>query len=500
MRQPKVHLFLIVSAIVVLFYSSSVSAFDRSDDSLSGRLYNHGGLKASGPSVPFVDVDTNSYEKKFWLGHKQVLSPPVRTVYAHLLVTDSFLYASFSPHFGSQGDWSVFRAYSLDSGLTWSEPFWLDSTGSGDAGDLSAVFLNDTIRTSYTRTRNDSIYLNELVYDKDYLEARRTADTTLISANSSTRTYHLPHLLARNDSIWLCYMTADGFDLANFLDFKLSADYGNTWTDLTRAGTLAGRPFSFFSTDTALSIVHPVDYGFDVALTQSYNAGLTWTDDIYLSSFDEFASQLPYATSNGLSDIHAGWFDFDGAPAGWYGYLFYRRSVDAGRTWEPIRSLSTAPCTYNSNFWADTNRVYAVWNDCRENGSPDFALYMRYSHDRGATWSPEMEIVDKIDPARRPILGGQGDLVYVLWEEQHPPDWTWEIAFMVGGWYYPGDVDLSETLDMSDLTFLVAHLFQGGRAPLLLGAAEMNGDSELNISDITYFIDYLFRDGPTPVG
>jgi len=61
----------------------------------------------------------------------------------------------------------------------------------------------------------------------------------------------------------------------------------------------------------------------------------------------------------------------------------------------------------------------------------------------------------------------------------------------------PGDIDGSHEVNVTDLTILVAHLFQGGPLdPIVPG--DMNGDCVLNITDLTYLVGYLFQAGPPP--
>ncbi len=62
-----------------------------------------------------------------------------------------------------------------------------------------------------------------------------------------------------------------------------------------------------------------------------------------------------------------------------------------------------------------------------------------------------------------------------------------------------GDVDSDNALTVSDLTFLVSYLFQGGPPPDCLAEADVNGDGAVNISDLTYLAAFLFQGGPPPV-
>ena len=63
-----------------------------------------------------------------------------------------------------------------------------------------------------------------------------------------------------------------------------------------------------------------------------------------------------------------------------------------------------------------------------------------------------------------------------------------------------GDADNNGTLNVSDLSYLIAYLQQGGPAPFPCAAvADVNCDDAFNISDITYMVAALFQGGPPPV-
>lgn len=61
-----------------------------------------------------------------------------------------------------------------------------------------------------------------------------------------------------------------------------------------------------------------------------------------------------------------------------------------------------------------------------------------------------------------------------------------------------GDVDRSGTINVSDLTYLVALLFQGGPPAMCADEGDADGSGVINISDLTYLVAGLFQGGPAP--
>jgi hypothetical protein len=62
-----------------------------------------------------------------------------------------------------------------------------------------------------------------------------------------------------------------------------------------------------------------------------------------------------------------------------------------------------------------------------------------------------------------------------------------------------GDADMQMGINIADLTFLVAYLFQDGPAPAPIEAGETDGVLGVNVADVTYLVAYLFQDGPLPI-
>ncbi len=67
-----------------------------------------------------------------------------------------------------------------------------------------------------------------------------------------------------------------------------------------------------------------------------------------------------------------------------------------------------------------------------------------------------------------------------------------------------GDVDYnggSNSINISDVLYLVNYFFLGGPAPPCPDQADVNndGDQLIDIKDITYLVDYMFLNGPAPI-
>jgi len=62
------------------------------------------------------------------------------------------------------------------------------------------------------------------------------------------------------------------------------------------------------------------------------------------------------------------------------------------------------------------------------------------------------------------------------------------------------DGDPGETIDISDLVYLVDYMFVSGPEPPCFDEANINGDSQpdIDISDLVHLVDYMFTGGPPP--
>ncbi len=62
------------------------------------------------------------------------------------------------------------------------------------------------------------------------------------------------------------------------------------------------------------------------------------------------------------------------------------------------------------------------------------------------------------------------------------------------------DIDGNGTVaDVADLVYLVSYMFGGGPAPVMMSAANIDGEGGLTIADLVYLTAYMFQGGPHPI-
>jgi len=62
--------------------------------------------------------------------------------------------------------------------------------------------------------------------------------------------------------------------------------------------------------------------------------------------------------------------------------------------------------------------------------------------------------------------------------------------------YICGDLDGNETVNLLDIVYLIAYLYQSGPPPAIMNTADVNNDGAVNLIDITSMINHLYQGGP----
>ncbi len=96
-----------------------------------------------------------------------------------------------------------------------------------------------------------------------------------------------------------------------------------------------------------------------------------------------------------------------------------------------------------------------------------------------------------------------------LWNTNIPfkaviPEWDGPHCFVVGPCCnhdgIRGDADLSNQINVADLTFLVNYIFKGGPLPPCMAEGDVNADGIVLVDDLTLMVNYIFKGGLPPAG
>ena len=203
--------------------------------------------------------------------------------------------------------------------------------------------------------------------------------------------------------------------------YKRSEDGGSTWGADTR---LTNAPLSSESPCIAISgsLVHVTWYDerndpsgnwyTDIYYKRSADGGLTWGPDIRLTNKPNAYSGFPSVAVYG-SIVHIVWEDYrDG-----YYNIYYKHSTDGGLTWGTDVQLTNDPADQSNPCIAISDSiVHVVWNDIR-NGSNNWEIYYKRSTNAGLTWEPDIRLTNANNTSEYPNIAVSGSLVHVVWDD-----------------------------------------------------------------------------------
>jgi hypothetical protein len=191
--------------------------------------------------------------------------------------------------------------------------------------------------------------------------------------------------------------------------------------------------------------VHAVFYeprsgAYQAFYKRSTDAGLTWSGDTALNT-TTWAAEYPSVAASG-DTVHAAWEDYrDGNFE-----IYYRRSLDAGATWEPeLRLTSSNMQSWYPAIAAAGPLVHVVWEDGR-NGY--YESFDKYSTDGGATWSADFRLAQAPPAAYCQSVAIAGSTVYAVWSTNFANVYTIRLRRSTsGGAAWDSVVTLTQTAD-----------------------------------------------------
>lgn len=216
--------------------------------------------------------------------------------------------------------------------------------------------------------------------------------------------------------VW--YEARDGKEHAFY---KRSPDEGKTWEPEVSLSNTSERmpsngmlPAVAAAGPNVYAVWHELRKGkVDVYFHRSTDGGKTWDRPVKLSNGPANSAHASVAATE--SDVHVIWVDMREG----LGDTYYRRSTDAGATWEVEKRLPDRPdkpsVSYVPSITASGDNVVLAWVDTRQGNEEE---YVKVSHDRGATWGKDMRLSNHPGNSWAPSVAVSGKNVHLVWFDQ----------------------------------------------------------------------------------
>jgi hypothetical protein len=138
-------------------------------------------------------------------------------------------------------------------------------------------------------------------------------------------------------------------------------------------------------------------------------------------------SDGPEIASNG-QNVYVAWTNF--APNSDEPEIFFKRSIDGGKTFGETIDISNTPDSYSTSIAiaASGKHVYVVWQD----GEPEpWEIYIRVSNDYGATFGKPVNLSNNTAFSSTPFMVASGSDVYVAWNDDPLGEHNFEIYLRI---------------------------------------------------------------------
>jgi hypothetical protein len=142
---------------------------------------------------------------------------------------------------------------------------------------------------------------------------------------------------------------------------------------------------------------------------RSTDAGLSWEAKVNLGvvSNGGFFSKQASIISSG-TDVHIVWSGVSGNPE-----ISYKRSINGGLNWSGNVQLTNDPFnSFNPAVSGSGQLIHVVWQESRDG---NLEIYYKRSADEGINWGPDTRLSNNPDSSYDPVIAVSGLIVNVVW-------------------------------------------------------------------------------------
>jgi hypothetical protein len=390
----------------------------------------------------------------------------------------------------------VYYSRSTNGGVIWEDSLLLSVIDNHESFQQDVAVEHDNVYVVWAEVSSGQ---DQGIYFRKSTDGGRSWGSIRPIALAGPDYYGLycPTIAARDSVVFVIYQKH--IDGQYCLRHKKSSDYGETWSGeipVSERGSDGISP-KMVCNNAGLYVVH--QSGLKIWCNRSTDWGDSWSDDIFISDMDSSIAQWPSIGADDNGGVYVTWFDYRYSPYGWTGDIFLRRSTDNGVTWDSIISLTNNHLCIESDVCADTSSAHVVWHDERYNmGNGNVEIYHRRSTNLGATWSGETRLTDAPCQSYDPRIVTSSGWVHMVWLDAR--DGRADVFHKKGGWYFRGDTNQDNIINVTDVVYLINYLFTSGPPPTVFKSGDVNNDNQVNVTDVVYLINYLFVGGPPPAG
>jgi len=154
------------------------------------------------------------------------------------------------------------------------------------------------------------------------------------------------------------------------------------------------------------------DGNYEIYYKRSVDGGLTWGDDIRLTSHDGDSKYPSIAVSGSI--VHVAWSDYRISNSNTE--IYYKRSADGGNTWgEDIRLTNTPIWTWQPCIIVSGSFVHMVYY---EYSGGQWDIYCQRSTDSGLTWGPMIKLNNGSTTSLFPSICSSDSVLHVAWQDK----------------------------------------------------------------------------------
>jgi hypothetical protein len=157
----------------------------------------------------------------------------------------------------------------------------------------------------------------------------------------------------------------------------------------------------------------------EIYFRRSVDAGGTWEKSHRLTNYPYPGGSFDPAIAVNGSNIYVVWW---GPTPGGHDYdIYFRRSVDAGNSWEKTMMLTHIQGHSHYPAIAVTgSNIYVVWQNQKANSPMNHDIYFKRSVDYGVNWTVDKRLTNNAGASYYPAIAVEESNIYVVWKDDTP--------------------------------------------------------------------------------